>query len=112
MHEPIQPSTFVCDGSDDLTASLVERAFQFRGDVTVWTDDGCSVTGYLFNRNASASEPFVQLFEAHTGHEVRIPYGSITQLQFTGRDAASASVQRYEEYQQRQGGLPPIGDSK
>ncbi len=83
----------------DGVAGLVERAFQYRGDVTVRTDDGCSVTGYLFNRNALGSEPFVQLFEAETGREVSLPYRSIAEVLFTGRDAAAAADQRFEALQ-------------
>ena len=75
----------------------VERAFQFRGDVTVEIVDGQPVIGYLFNRNASCSEPFVQLFEARTGHEITVLYKCITLIHFTGRDAAAASVRHFED---------------
>ncbi len=86
-------------GDANGVAELVERAFQYRGDVTVRIDDGSSVTGYLFNRNARASEPFVQLFEAATGREVSVPYRSIAEVLFTGRDAAAAADQRFEALQ-------------
>ncbi len=88
---------------------LVERAFHFRGDVTIHTDDGGALTGYLFNRNARAGEPFAQLFETGTGREVAIPYRAITQVLFTGRDAAAASVQRFEAFQDRQEGASHTG---
>ncbi|MYA51525.1 MAG: hypothetical protein F4045_07970 [Chloroflexi bacterium] len=84
-------------------AGLVERAFQYRGDVTVHTDDGGTVTGYLFNRDTRASEPFVQLFETQTGREVSVPYRSIADVLFTGRDAAAAADQRFEALQTRSG---------
>ena len=82
-------------------ADLIERAFHYRGDVTVQTDDGASTTGYLFNRNARAPEPFAQLFEAGTGREVSLPYRSVTGVLFTGRDTATASVRRFEAFQDR-----------
>ena len=85
----------------EIIADLVGRAFQYRGDVTVEMVDGQPVTGYLFNRNASCSEPFVQLFETRTGHEITVLYKCITQIQFTGRDAAAASV-RHFDYSRRQ----------
>ena len=81
---------------------LVERAFHYRGDVTIRTIDDDSLTGYLFNRNVRASEPFVQLFETGTGREISIPYRDITQVLFTGRDVAAASVKRFEAFQDRQ----------
>ena len=79
------------------TTDLVERAFQYRGDVTVEMVDGQPVTGYLFNRNASCSDPFVQLFETTTGREITIPYKCISQIQFSGRDAAEASVRHFDD---------------
>ena len=88
---------------------LVERAFHYRGDVTIRTIDDGSLTGYLFNRDARASEPFVQLFETRTGREIRIPYRNITQLLFTGRDVAAASVKHFEAFQDRQGGPVQTG---
>ena len=72
MNESRQPSAIEGHSQGDTIACLVERAFHFRGDVTVWRDDGGSVTGYLFNRDARASEPFVQLFETRSGHETRL----------------------------------------
>ena len=82
-------------------AELVERAFHYRGDVTVGMNNGGSVTGYLFNRNDRVSEPYAQLFETRTGREVSIPYRSISEVLFTGRDAAAESVKRFEAFQER-----------
>lgn len=103
MYEHEAPAGTAHRGDADGVAGLVERAFQYRGDVTVCTDDGSSVTGYLFNRDTRASEPFVQLFETQTGREVSLPYRSITGVLFTGRDAAAAADQRFEALQVRSG---------
>ena len=81
----------------EATTDLIERAFKYRGDVTVEMVDGQPVTGYLFNRNASCSDPFVQLFETRTGSEITIHYKCISQIQFTGRDAAAASVRHFDD---------------
>lgn len=81
---------------------LVERAFHYRGDVTIRTIDDGSLTGYLFNRDARASEPFAQLFETETGREIRVSYQDITEVLFTGRDVAAASVKHFEAFQDRQ----------
>ncbi len=75
--------------SGNEIAGLVERAFHYRGDITVRTVEGLEVIGYLFNRGSSASGASAQLFEARTGRQVTIPYGSITDVLFTGSDAAS-----------------------
>lgn len=96
-------------------AELVERAFQYRGDVTVRTVDGGSVTGYLFNRTCNrdfnrdlkdkdgAQEPYVQLFETESGREVTIAWEAIAGVEFTGADAADVSARRWESFRERQG---------
>ncbi len=99
MNEHEAPAGTARHVDADGVVELVERAFQYRGDVTVRTGDGSTVTGYLFNRNARASEPSAQLFEAQTGREVSLPYRSITEVLFTGRDAAAAADQRFEALQ-------------
>ncbi len=89
-------------GAGNDVEDLVERAFHYRGDVTIHTNDGGALTGYLFNRNGRAGEPSAQMFETQTGREVSIPYRTITDVQFTGRDTAAASAERFEAFQDRQ----------
>ena len=101
MDEHQTPTGAAHGASAESVAGLVERAFHYRGDVTVHTDDGHTVTGYLFNRNARASEPFAQLFETQTGREVSVPYRNIAGLLLSGRDAAAAADQRFEALQER-----------
>jgi hypothetical protein len=70
-------------------ADVVERAFDYRGDVTVVRRDGRELVGYLFNRDADGPTPFVQLFAASGGDPVTIPYADIRSIRFTGRDTAA-----------------------
>ncbi len=93
----------------DSVADAIDRAFHYRGDVLVRTEDGAAVTGYLFNRNARASEPFAQLLEKETGKAVSIPYRRITQVDFIGPDAASASARRFAAFQSREDGPAKTG---
>ena len=109
MNDQTPPYSHADPGAADGVPGLVERAFRYRGDVTVHTDNGESVTGYLFNRNAAAGEPFAQLLETLTGREVSIPSRSIAQVRFTGRDAASASLHHLEAFHDRQEGLARTG---
>ena len=102
MNEHRPPLHAARQGSGNDLDELIERAFHYRGDVTIRTDNDGSLTGYLFNRNARASEPFIQLLETGTGRELSIPYRNITQVLFTGRDVAAASVKRFEAFQDRQ----------
>ena len=69
----------------------VERAFDYRGDVTLVRRDGGELAGYLFNRDADAATPFVQLFAASGGDPVTIPYADIRSIRFTGRDTAAGN---------------------
>lgn len=109
MDENRAPHDMSSEGAEGTVDELIELAFQYRGDVTIRTEDGKSLTGYLFNRNARAREPFVQLFETGSGREVSIPYRDITQVLLTGRDAAAASVRHFEVFQQKRKEQPQIG---
>ena len=109
MVERRSPHDAASEGAEGAVEELIERAFQYRGDVTIRTDDGESLTGYLFNRNARAREPFVQLFETGTGREVSIPYQDITDVLLTGRDAAAVSVRHFEVFQQKRKEQPQTG---
>jgi hypothetical protein len=77
------------DGAD--LAYVVERAFDYRGDVTVVRRDGGELVGYLFNRNTDVAEPFVELFERNGGDRAAIPYAQISSIRFTGRDTAAGN---------------------
>jgi hypothetical protein len=77
------------DGPD--LAFVVERAFDYRGDVTVVHRNGHEVVGYLFNRDVDAGEPFVQLFPRDGGDAVTIVYADIASIRFTGRDTAAGN---------------------
>ena len=67
----------------------VERAFDYRGDVTLELTSRQKIEGYIFNRNASASPPFLQLFPKGQPGVVKIPYADIVAIAFTGEDTAS-----------------------
>jgi len=72
-------------------AFVVERAFDYRGDVTVVRGDGREQVGYLFNRDADAPQPFVQMFPRDGSEVVTIPYADIASIRFSGRDTAAGN---------------------
>jgi hypothetical protein len=72
-------------------AEAVDRAFDYRGDVTLVLADGREVVGYLFNRNRDVAEPFVQLFAGEGSDATTIPYVGIRAIRFTGRDTAAGN---------------------
>ena len=101
MSEQRTPRDAPRRGAGGEIAALVDRAFHYRGDVTILMAGGDSLTGYLFNRSAHAAEPFAQLFETATGREVAVPYRSIAGVVFSGRDAAASAVRRFKASQDR-----------
>src|SRR5262245_49157642 len=78
-------------GSGLLLVDVVDKAFDYRGNVTVVLTDGSQTEGYLFNRNADAPELFVQLFDLSGGGPHTIPYREIRTIRFTGRDTAAGN---------------------
>lgn len=75
---------------DDLREAL-EKAFDYRGDVTVTRKDGSKVDGYIFDRvnGASLASSFVRVLLRDSNDRVTIAYSDIAQLAFTGRDTAA-----------------------
>ena len=72
-------------------AEVVDRAFDYRGDVTVVLEDGRELVGSLFNRNLHAAEPFVQMFEREGSDPSSIPCARIRAIRFTGKDTAAGN---------------------
>jgi hypothetical protein len=71
------------------TADAVELAFDYRGDVTVVLHSGESVSGYIYNRQVSANDSYLELFPADHPDPRRIPYHEIVTIAFTGEDTAN-----------------------
>ena len=54
-------------------ARIIDLAFDYRGNTTVVTVDGGELEGYLFNREAEAPEPYIQMFDVDGAGPLRIP---------------------------------------
>ena len=91
-------------GVDASLAEVVARAFDYRGDVTVVRRDGVEVVGYLFNRDAEAARPFVQMFDRAGEGPFTIPYEDIRTIRFTGKDPAAGTS--YEAWLRRKAERP------
>lgn len=91
--------------SDDEVREALEKAFDYRGDVTVTKKDGAIVEGYIFDRRSGTSlrDSFIRIIPAKGDRaKVNVAYGDIAALAFTGRDAAAgksfeAWVKKYWE---------------
>ena len=84
--------------------AVIEKAFDYRGDVTVTCKGGSQVTGYLFDRRIgkTLSDSVIRLMLATGNERPSIPYSEISGIAFTGRDTAAgksyeAWVKKYWE---------------
>ena len=75
---------------EDLRRAL-EKAFDYRGDITITRKDGSKIEGYLFDRRSGATlkDSRVRLYPKNSNHKVSISYADIAALAFTGRDTAA-----------------------
>jgi transcriptional antiterminator Rof (Rho-off) len=70
-------------------AEAVELAFDYRGDVTVSLKSGESLSGYLFNRQVSGSDSYLELFPSDRSQARHVHYDQIVAIAFTGEDTAT-----------------------
>jgi hypothetical protein len=72
----------------------LEKAFDYRGDVTITKKDGLQVIGYLFDRRAgsSLSDSFVRIIPSNASGKISVAYSDIAALAFTGRDTAAGKT--------------------
>jgi len=88
--------------------AVIEKAFDYRGDVTVIRKDGSQVTGYLFDRRIgkTLADSVIRLMVPTGGERPSIPYSEISGIAFTGRDTAAgksyeAWVKKYWERREK-----------
>jgi hypothetical protein len=77
--------------TDDEIRAALEKAFDYRGDVTITRKDGTKIEGYLFDRRTAATlnDSLVRLFPKNANEKISISYADIAALSFTGRDTAA-----------------------
>ncbi|WP_018290930.1 hypothetical protein [Verrucomicrobium sp. 3C] len=83
-------------------AERIERAFHYRGDVTLRLSGERSLTGYLFNRLGKGEDVFVEVMISDGQASVRIPYWEIQEIVFSGVDAADGKS--YEAWKAKKNG--------
>ncbi len=77
--------------SDEEIRIALEKAFDYRGDITITRKDGSKIEGYLFDRRSGATlkDSIVRLYPKNSSDKVAISYADIAALAFTGRDTAA-----------------------
>lgn len=76
-------------GEDLTLAQVIDMAFDYRGNTTVVKSDGTELVGYIFNRDAEAQQPYIQMFDEKGDGPIKILYVDIANIKFTGRDTAA-----------------------
>jgi hypothetical protein len=80
--------------SDDEVREALEKAFDYRGDITVTRKDGSQIQGYLFDRRSGSAlnNSFVRIIPTNEKTKVNIAYSEIAALEFSGRDNAAGKT--------------------
>ena len=102
-HEKLEGWVPELAGEEEVRQAL-EKAFDYRGDVTITRKDGTKVEGYIFDRRTgkTLADSAVRLFPKDADQKISIPYADIAALAFSGRDTAAgksfeAWVRKYWE---------------
>src|ERR1700735_5564775 len=74
----------------DLKNAL-EKAFDYRGDITITLKSGEKIEAYIFNRQTGATlaDSFVQYFTPNATDKRKLSYDQIARLEFSGKDRAA-----------------------
>ncbi len=93
--------------SEEALRIGLEKAFDYRGDVTITKTDGSTLEGYIFDRRPGKTlkDSFVRVIPTSKGgplSKISVAYSDIAGLAFTGRDPAAgksweAWVKKYLE---------------
>jgi hypothetical protein len=103
LHDTVQGWVPQLATEEELRIAL-EKAFDYRGDVTLTLKDNSKIEGYIFDRvtGATLGTSFVRVMPKDSNTKAKIAYAEIAALAFTGRDTAAgksweAWVRKYWE---------------
>ena len=90
VHESVQGWVPELASEEELRIAL-EKAFDYRGDVTLTLKDHSRIEGYIFDRvsGPTLSTSFVRVLPKDSRQKLKIAYADIAALAFTGRDTAA-----------------------
>ena len=90
--------------SETEIREALEKAFDYRGDVTLTKKDGTVLEGYIFDRKQGKTlqDSMVRVLPKDSNARQSIPFAEIARLEFSGRDPAAgksweAWVRKYWE---------------
>jgi hypothetical protein len=76
--------------SEDALRNALEKAFEYRGDITITTKSGERIEAFVFNRHTGSTlaDSYVQYFAANNPAKQKLSYAEIARLEF-GKDRAA-----------------------
>ena len=82
-HEKLEGWVPELAGEEEVRQAL-EKAFDYRGDVTITRKDGSQVEGYIFDRRTgkTLADSAVRLFPKDSDQKISVPYSDIAALNF------------------------------
>jgi len=89
QHEQLEGLVPPLATEDDLRNAL-EKAFDYRGDVTLTLKSGEKIEAYIFNRQTgpTLAESWLQYFAPNAADKRKVSYADIARLEF-GKDRAA-----------------------
>jgi hypothetical protein len=77
--------------SETEIREALEKAFDYRGDVTITHKDGTKLDGYIFDRvgGKTLESSYVRVLPKDSNQRLKIAYSDIAALAFSGRDTAA-----------------------
>ena len=77
--------------SERELVEALEKAFDYRGDVTLTLKSGDKIEAYIFNRKTGATlaDSFLQYFTPAAPDKRKVSYAEIARLEFSGKDRAA-----------------------
>ena len=90
VHESVQGWVPKLATEEELRIAL-EKAFDYRGDVTLTLKNNSKIEGYLFDRvtGPSLTTSFVRILPKDSMQKLKVAYADVAALAFTGRDTAA-----------------------
>ena len=89
-HEQLEGSIPEMASDEEIRAAL-EKAFDYRGDVSITLKSGEKIEAYIFNRQTGASlaDSWVHYFATNATDKRKVSYAEIARLEFSGKDRAA-----------------------
>jgi hypothetical protein len=80
--------------SDAEVREALEKAFDYRGNITVTRKDGSVVEGYLFDRRTgrTLADSFIRIIPVNEKTKVNVGYSEVAGLKFSDRDPAAGKT--------------------